>query len=192
MSKKMDRRIKRTRENIKKAMLELIADKGFQAVTVRDLTDRAGINRGTFYLHFQDKYDLLEQCVEEEVQALFQIMKPKPGEPSTPLNEQALERCFQYYWDHKGFYQTMMGQVPQLRDLIFKAHREQANKLAEKSKVHPSRLPVDPDIVISYTLHSMLGVTMWWLENDMPYPPCQMAKQLNWLVSHHVNDLKSF
>ncbi len=62
---KLDPRVKRTRELIGRAFTELISEKGFQAVSVQDITERAGVNRATFYAHFQDKYDLLDQGIRQ-------------------------------------------------------------------------------------------------------------------------------
>jgi AcrR family transcriptional regulator len=62
---KLDPRVKRTRQLIGQAFTELIAQKGFQAVSVQDIAERAGVNRATFYAHFQDKYDLLDQGIRQ-------------------------------------------------------------------------------------------------------------------------------
>ena len=55
-----DERVIKTKKLIKTALSELIQEKGFDHVSITDLTQRANINKGTFYLHYQDKYDLLE------------------------------------------------------------------------------------------------------------------------------------
>ncbi len=60
---KLDPRVKRTRNLIFRAFSELLAEKGFQAVTVRDIAERAEINRATFYAHFTDKYDLFQYTI---------------------------------------------------------------------------------------------------------------------------------
>ena len=60
-----DERVIKTKKLIKSALSELIQEKGFDHVSITDLTQRANINRGTFYLHYQDKYDLLEKFENE-------------------------------------------------------------------------------------------------------------------------------
>jgi AcrR family transcriptional regulator len=55
----VDRRVRRTRELLHRALLELIAEKGYPAITVQDLLDRADVGRSTFYAHYRDKDDLL-------------------------------------------------------------------------------------------------------------------------------------
>ncbi len=62
---KLDPRVKRTRALLEQAFMDLLGEKGFQAVTVQDIAERAGVNRATFYAHFADKYALLDHCVEQ-------------------------------------------------------------------------------------------------------------------------------
>lgn len=63
--KGLDPRVRRTRALIQQAFLDLLAEKGFQAITVKDITQRAEINRATFYAHFPDKYALLEATITQ-------------------------------------------------------------------------------------------------------------------------------
>ena len=64
-SEKLDPRVKRTRIMLEQALMELVKEKGFQAVTVQDITERAGVNRATFYAHFPDKYALLDHNIRQ-------------------------------------------------------------------------------------------------------------------------------
>jgi len=62
---KLDPRVKRTRHMLEQAFMESVREKGFQAVSVQDITERAGVNRATFYAHFQDKYALLDHSIRQ-------------------------------------------------------------------------------------------------------------------------------
>ena len=62
---KEDPRVKRTRNLILAAFDELLPEKGFRSLTVQDITDKAEINRATFYAHFNDKYDLLDKSIQQ-------------------------------------------------------------------------------------------------------------------------------
>jgi AcrR family transcriptional regulator len=64
-SRKIDPRIERTREMLRNALMALIQEKGFDAISVQDITERARLNRATFYLHYRDKQDLLIRTNEE-------------------------------------------------------------------------------------------------------------------------------
>lgn len=67
----VDLRIKRTQKSIKNAFYELIEEKGFDHISVKDITERAMISRNTFYLHYNDKFDLLNKVCDELVFKLF-------------------------------------------------------------------------------------------------------------------------
>lgn len=67
----VDLRIKRTQKSIKNAFYELIEEKGFDHISVKDITERAMISRNTFYLHYNDKFDLLNKICDELVFKLF-------------------------------------------------------------------------------------------------------------------------
>jgi AcrR family transcriptional regulator len=62
---KLDPRVKRTRILILQSFSELLAEKGFESISVQDVTDKAEINRATFYKHFPDKYALLDYAISQ-------------------------------------------------------------------------------------------------------------------------------
>ena len=66
---KLDPRVKRTRELIQRSFMEIVDEKGFNSISVQDITARAGINRATFYAHYTDKYDLLDKAIGEMFRA---------------------------------------------------------------------------------------------------------------------------
>ena len=65
LDKKLDPRVKRTRSLLEEAFKDVLREKGFQAVTVQDITERAGVNRATVYAHFQDKYGLRDYSIRQ-------------------------------------------------------------------------------------------------------------------------------
>lgn len=69
-----DRRIRKTKEAIKYALIDLLKHKTLEKITIKDITESADINRGTFYLHYLDKYDLLEQIEDEYIERLSQSL----------------------------------------------------------------------------------------------------------------------
>lgn len=62
---KLDPRVKRTRSLILRSFESLLAEKGFESISVQDVTDKAEINRATFYAHFPDKYALLDYSISQ-------------------------------------------------------------------------------------------------------------------------------
>lgn len=68
----LDPRIKRTRQMLFQALVALLEEKGFDAITMQDIAERSTLNRGTIYAHYKDKFALLEAMVQEQFKALFQ------------------------------------------------------------------------------------------------------------------------
>ena len=77
---KTDLRIQRTQKAIIDAFYELLDEKSFGSITVIDICDRALINRGTFYTHFEDKYQLLDKCISDVMYGLHEQVKQAHGE----------------------------------------------------------------------------------------------------------------
>src|SRR6266849_3955451 len=67
-AKGVDPRVKRTRQLLQQAFLELFREKSFASITVQDIAERATVNRATFYAHFEDKYALLDSMIREQFQ----------------------------------------------------------------------------------------------------------------------------
>jgi AcrR family transcriptional regulator len=93
MTQKADNlRVRRTRMLLREALIALIEEKGFDAVTVGELTERALVSRAAFYRNYQDKYDLVEQIFEEAMDALFKasgelgevLRAYRPVQPALP------------------------------------------------------------------------------------------------------------
>lgn len=85
MSDKTDLRIERTKKFIKEAFYNLVSERGFEAVTISDIADKAMINRATFYLHYQDKYDLLNKLETEVLEGIKANLSEVTKE-TTPAN----------------------------------------------------------------------------------------------------------
>lgn len=82
----MDRRQRKTRTAILDACVSLIQEKDFQKITVHDIVKEADINRGTFYLHFEDKYDMMNSFENEMIEKIEKvIVNNLPKEPSNQL-----------------------------------------------------------------------------------------------------------
>ena len=69
--KELDPRVKRTRQLLVQAFIDLLSEKDFQSLTVQDITERATVNRATFYAHFEDKYALHDYVVRENFQLML-------------------------------------------------------------------------------------------------------------------------
>src|SRR5258707_7406050 len=80
LEKSVDPRVKRTRQLLQKALMELFTEKSMEEISIQDITERATVNRATFYAHFSDKYALLDSIVREQFQrTVAQLLPPTPA-----------------------------------------------------------------------------------------------------------------
>jgi AcrR family transcriptional regulator len=172
-----DRRIQRTRKLIQEALIELTIKKGFAAVTVRDITEYAGVNRATFYRHYQDKFDLLDQYAQEVYQLLDTPTEakfsPKNEIGDTETSTAGLIKMFEHLRTYAKFYRVMLGKngdpafAGKIQDYIKKRIRDALPDVLRKQ--------LSVDLYLSYVSSGSVGAVLWWLEHDMPYSPAEMA-----------------
>jgi AcrR family transcriptional regulator len=81
----LDPRVRRTRQLLQQALMDLMREKSFQAITVQDIASRATVNRVTFYAHFEDKHALLEYTMREMFRQRLRSQLPEDA-PFSPEN----------------------------------------------------------------------------------------------------------
>lgn len=182
MSNKQDLRVQRTRKSLNQALLSLMEKKDFQTITIQELADEAMINRATFYLHYYDKYELLEKCVKDNLDAIMlkhvtPVRHIKGGIfytevfqtivtdilSSVESNERFFQIMFESNYDKliKNYFIEMVYEkfLPQLGDVLgkiqFQRHR---------------------DITIQLIVSAILGVMTWWITSDERASPEEIAK----------------
>ncbi len=183
-----DLRVKRTHKLVLEALLEQTAQKGFSALTVSDITTHAGINRATFYRHFKDKFDLLDnyaQAVYELLDGPLDVGPQKPNRGDANPIYQGLSRVLDHIRANARFYRVMMGKQgdPAFTDKI----REYIQKRIRRSL--PTGLQQDErsiDLYVSYSSSASIGAILWWLEHDLPYSAEEMATLLYQLESGNL------
>jgi AcrR family transcriptional regulator len=174
-----DPRVLRTRKLLREALIALIPEKGFDAITVQDITERATLNRATFYLHYTDKQMLLDELVQSILHDLGEIPVP----PFTlDLNPEQASRIFIHLFDHAAkhaaFYQVMLGDgsVASVATKMEEAIQQIGLRWLSQAQINWKRLPLPAEIIISYLASAWLGAVKWWLNNDMPYTSTYMAQ----------------
>lgn len=100
---KIDRRIIKSRQAIQSTFLQMIIQEGFDNITVKHLTEKANVGRKTFYLHYLDKYDLLDQMVDDHIAQLQEICDQKKD---IGITEGSL-MWFSYFELHKSFFAAL-------------------------------------------------------------------------------------
>jgi AcrR family transcriptional regulator len=189
-----DVRVRRTRKLIQQAFIELTVEKGFAALTVRDITERAMINRSTFYRHYLDKYDLLDQYMKE-VHALSD--EPVLEEKLAPTAQEApsgLINLLKHIQQSGDFYRVMLGpQGDALFTQRFRQNTEQRFRpLFDQAGTEQEPGSPPPEFLLKCLSYAGVGGTVWWLEQEQPCSPEQLAIWFGQLSSSIVGpDIKS-
>jgi AcrR family transcriptional regulator len=187
--KKMDRRVDRTRRLLRDALMDLILEKGYEAVTVEEVAGRANVGRTTFYLHYKDKEELLLESINAIVADLVGQMSELPPSAwvvaldaaSTSVSPHApIQIVFQHAAEHADLYQVMLrGEGSSKAPIKITRILAGAVQQVLEERITEQGLPVVPslplDVFCNYFAGSLLGIITWWLEADMPYPPEEMA-----------------
>jgi AcrR family transcriptional regulator len=172
---KVDRRVRRTRELLRGALIALILEKGYERVTVQDIIDRADVGRSTFYAHFRDKEDLLFYGLEELRAAFQPEQQAGASRPGKPARSPTLA-VFEHFDRSRQVWRAMAGRrgaevfSRYLHRLLSELLRTQLSARAPKEA---TQVPLDA--VVEFATSALVGLgARWWLEHDLPYSPQEM------------------
>ncbi len=184
--KKMDTRVNRTRKFLKEALIDLIEVKGFDAITIGNLAEKAEVNRVTFYQHFHDKYDLLEQTIETMLQHFIEVVAPKVREDLVTPNNETSEvylRLFQFVYDNHSFFKTMLSGngITLFQDRMTLTIQQFISDTLDQLTPNELHDKVPREIVVHYVAAASIGLIKYWVQSEMTYSPHYMAKQLTFL-----------
>jgi len=171
---KTDRRILKTREAINKAFLELFSEKELDHITINDISERANVNRGTIYLHYTDKYDLLNKCIEDHLSKMFISCTPaSSGREHMGLISE-LNPVFTYFADNFLFFSAMLSNQ---RTAVFRERLLQivAANVMEKLDTQEIQQDTDKALTAHFMASAFVGTVEWWILNKMPHSPEHMS-----------------
>ncbi|MGO4185920.1 TetR/AcrR family transcriptional regulator [Paenibacillus sp. TAF43_2] len=179
----MDRRVLKTKEAIMKAFVELIAEKNFEQVTINEIAERANVNRGTVYLHYVDKFDLLNQCIEVYLTQLFESCMP-PDDAFQPSPKTLLLRTFKYLEKHAFIYTTLLTSkgVPTFRNRLMEGMLQNIEVNIDMSGINQD---MNKEIMVQFLASAAIGLLEWWIIRSMPYPAEDIVEQLWTLLERH-------
>lgn len=173
-----DPRVKRTRKLLREAFLSLLKEKHFDSVHVRDITARAEVNNATFYLHYVDKWDMLNQIVEEIRYGLdasrFIFSDTTLDLTQTPPLEVKLIEHINTY---REFYQLMLGRhgVPSVAYELRRQLEQIAASALEDILPASNTYQVPRPLITRFIASAYVGVIEWWLESKAPVSPEELA-----------------
>lgn len=170
-----DRRVRRTRRRLKRALLELLAEKRYDEITVRDLCARADVGRSTFYGHYGSKEELLFSGFDEW---LFALIEPEPSVEGAGSGEPAPEERFRFgrpLLEHirgqRRFFRAAIVGGPESRlrrkteDLIAELARRELARGADAGGIASAEEAARLDARAHAVAGAFLALAAWWMEN---------------------------
>lgn len=186
MSEKIDRRIQRTKNLLREAILALVVEVGYENLTVEQITEYANLGRTTFYLHYKDKYDLLIDSLNQVQNTLFaEIYAPENLEKWRKEGIDPRKRIFSHAAENASMYKLLF--TDQVSGVVFSKFRQhlalRLESIIQSIQEHRQITPPIPNPVSSsYVSGALLGLLIWWLENDMPYSPEEVWEMYHTLM----------
>jgi AcrR family transcriptional regulator len=185
---KTDRRVERTRQSLQQALAQLIEEKGYDAVTVQDITDRANVGRTTFYLHFRGKDDLfLSAHIQGMIDFRFGIFSKEELLRDDP--PATLATIFKYLKENRSVFNTMRhgkDAAVILRAIQDVVARNLEDSLRASFSESDSSIPFM--VLANYIAASQISFMSWWVERHVRYTPQEMAQIFHRLQRAAIRD----
>jgi AcrR family transcriptional regulator len=189
MSKNIiDRRVQKTRKLLKDALISLIIEKGFEAVTIQEILDRANVGRSTFYIHFDNKQELLHNCFEE-FHELFEKDNHGASSENFSRNDFILN-LFRLVERNQRLCKALLGKDDMtmffnpIHSFIYDYFEGTIKKIVINKKQDPLQL----QMMTHYITSALLGTLRWWVYNDMPYTAEEMDKTFSKIAIRDVQE----
>jgi AcrR family transcriptional regulator len=188
-----DRRVQRTRELLQKALLELIDERGYDAITIQEIVDRANVGRTTFYLHYGSKDDLFMSCHE----AIVSEFDAGPLYPHPLSKEQLLSPEIPPWmtlaYRHLENARARLNPIFQGKDgpLILRRIRDWSAQEIEanlRSAFTETASTIPFDVLANYLAGARIALMQWWLEKRHPHSPETLAQTFHRLQRAAIRD----
>ncbi|WP_350308612.1 TetR/AcrR family transcriptional regulator [Gracilibacillus phocaeensis] len=169
MEKKIDRRKKYTLMTLKESFISLLNEKPFTAITVKEICEKADINRSTFYTHFADQEDLLYQIEAEIIEEMNKYLQE--NELVEHRSVQMTEKLLEYIEENKDICYTLLHQQ------IGTNFEKRIMHIAKDFLMNQTKIPDQEkaSYLSTFIISGAIHVIKDWLANDTKQSPEQMA-----------------
>ena len=176
--KRADRRVQRTRRLLHKALMSLILEKKYESITVQEILDRADVGRSTFYMHFQDKDELLFsgfQYLQNFLESVQPTSTTAPGKSSYERIIGFSLAMFEHAHEYRRVNRALLGSTAEavVRKRIHSVlagivWRELNLELQNRKR---GKSTVSPELLAHFLVSTFISVLTWWLNGKNPVPP---------------------
>jgi AcrR family transcriptional regulator len=176
---KSDRRVRRTRESLHKALISLALEKNYDTITVQEVLDRADVGRSTFYAHFQSKDELLAFGTHHLRTTLNSALEQQKKSARVHENVIAFSRAmFEHAHGYRNVYFALLntGAWPIIRQSLQEVLEELIRRecKAEIAKLRTANSHVPIDLFIHYLTAAFFSVLIWWMDRRSRLTPSQI------------------
>lgn len=162
-----------TAARMDEAFLELIEKKDFAYITVKEICEKAGVNRSTFYLHYETVGDLLEESVQHIIDRFVEFMPYDTADFLKKLNECPIEELYlitpeyltpylTYIKEHRRIFRTSVEQAAALR--MYDAYTD-LNRYILTPILNRYKVPAE-NYILQFHIHGIMAVINEWLKTD--------------------------
>ncbi|MDF2541720.1 MAG: TetR/AcrR family transcriptional regulator [Herbinix sp.] len=187
---KSDRRIRKTKKALKDGLTKLMLEKSIKDISVKELTEEVDINRGTFYLHYKDVFDMVEQIEKEMLHEFTEVMsyhtlQSLNGQP-LPL----LIDIFSFLKENATMCAALLGShgdiafVNKLKEVVREKCLNVWMELFHNGKVERF------EYFYSFIFSGCIGLFEIWLKNGLKESPEQIAKLTEEMILHGVEAIR--
>ncbi len=188
-------RVRWTQKLLREALIELIEEHGFDALTVGELTSRAMVSRAAFYRNYRDKYDLVEQIFDEIMITLQGSVATMGSQQHPP---QVWVRFFEHIEAYERLYRALLGSkgspwfVRKIRSSLVELVKEHEHIPGGPHAADWSAFTF-PDTLVPDLVSTMLvEAVTWWLEQGRPYTPTEIATRYARLASALFKEVRTW
>ena len=186
MAKKVDRRVRKTKMQLRQGLARLMQKKSIKEITVKELVDEVDINRSTFYLHYTDIYQMLEKIEEEAMADIREAMEGCPAdcterEKIIPF----LARFFSIMDSNRDLSLALLGPNGDM-DFVERIETLIANRFLKQSSFPAT----DSEIRYAYAfcLSGCIGMIKTWLSRTEHESPEAMAELIYHLIDNTTQE----
>ena len=176
MSQKEDRRVRKTKKAMTEALAELMLEKPLNSISVREISELADINRGTFYLHYRDVYDMVDTLRSEMFEQFDEIVEKHSGMKNPNEIFPLLVELYNLLAENAKLVHVLIGKngdagfVDKLKEVI----REKC--FADiQSRLNTKNIS-EYKYLCNYIVYGCIGICGTWLEDGMKETPNEMAE----------------
>lgn len=151
------------------ALVTLALEKGYESISIRDITERANVSYSTFFRHYSEKDDLLEELLKTVANDLTTLINHNPNKSK----ESEGWLIFQHVADNQAFFRVLFSSQGTSR--VMRNIQDEIAVAILKTNSIPSDEIIPREIAANHLVVSILALIRWWLDHDMTYEIEQMA-----------------